>query len=90
LALQWIQNNIHPFGGAILQSGGPNAPWATVSPAESFPFVSVIDGDFFPDTPEAMLETQLLLGVVKDEGSYFLIYGLPGFSKYWANFARTG
>ncbi|KAG8148009.1 hypothetical protein E2320_023018 [Naja naja] len=52
-----------------------------------FPFVPVIDGDFFPDTPEAMLgsgnfkETQLLLGVVKDEGSYFLIYGLPGFSK---------
>ncbi|XP_026549820.1 acetylcholinesterase [Notechis scutatus] len=167
LALQWIQNNIHHFGGnpsavtifgesagaasvgmhllstqsralfqrAILQSGGPNAPWATVTPAESrrraallgkqlgcqfnndselvsclrsktpqelideewsvlpyksifrFPFVPVIDGDFFPDTPEAMLssgnfkETQVLLGVVKDEGSYFLIYGLPGFSK---------
>ncbi|KAM3823944.1 acetylcholinesterase [Vipera latastei] len=123
------------FQRAILQSGAPNAPWATVTPAESrrratllgkqvgchftndselvsclrskspqqlideewsvlpyksifrFPFVPVIDGDFFPDTPEAMLgtgnfkETQVLLGVVKDEGSYFLIYGVPGFSK---------
>ncbi|XP_032090372.1 acetylcholinesterase isoform X2 [Thamnophis elegans] len=123
------------FQRVILQSGAPNAPWATVTPAESrrratllgkqvgchftndselvsclrsktpqqlideelsvlpykstfrFSFVPVIDGDFFPDTPEAMLsmgnfkQTQVLLGVVKDEGSYFLIYGLPGFSK---------
>lgn len=124
------------FRRAILQSGAPNGPWATVSPAESrrratllgkevgcqfandselvgclrakepqvliekewmvlpyksvfrFAFVPVVDGsDFFPDTPEAMLgtgnfkETQVLLGVVKDEGTYFLIYGAPGFSK---------
>uniref|UniRef100_A0A6J0U495 Carboxylic ester hydrolase n=1 Tax=Pogona vitticeps TaxID=103695 RepID=A0A6J0U495_9SAUR len=123
------------FQRAILQSGTPNGPWATVTPAESrrratllgkrvgchftndselvsclrskspqelideewsvlpyksifrFSFVPVIDGDFFPDTPEAMLstgnfkETQVLLGVVKDEGTYFLIYGAPGFSK---------
>ncbi|KAL8176964.1 UNVERIFIED_CONTAM: hypothetical protein K2H54_040465 [Gekko kuhli] len=167
LALQWVQNNIHYFGGnpkmvtifgesagaasvgmhllsaqsrplfkrAILQSGAPNGPWATIGPAESrrrathlaklvgcqstndsemvsclrarepqelidkewlvlpydsvfrFSFVPVVDGDFFPDTPEAMLstqdfkETQVLLGVVKDEGSYFLLYGAPGFSK---------
>ncbi|XP_042329877.1 acetylcholinesterase [Sceloporus undulatus] len=123
------------FQRAILQSGAPNAPWATITPAESrrratvlgkrvgchfsndselvsclrtktpqelvdeewsvlpyksvfrFSFVPVIDGDFFPDTPEAMLstgnfkDTQVLLGVVKDEGTYFLIYGVPGFSK---------
>nr|XP_034992047.1 acetylcholinesterase isoform X1 [Zootoca vivipara] len=123
------------FQRAILQSGTVNAPWATITPAESrrratllgkrvgchftndselvsclrtkhpqelvdeewsvlpyksifrFSFVPVIDGDFFPDTPEAMLstgnfkETQVLLGVVKDEGTYFLIYGAPGFSK---------
>uniref|UniRef100_A0A8D0GQK9 Carboxylic ester hydrolase n=1 Tax=Sphenodon punctatus TaxID=8508 RepID=A0A8D0GQK9_SPHPU len=167
LALQWVQNNIHFFGGnpklvtifgesagaasvgmhllstgsralfqrAILQSGAPNGPWATVTPAESrrratllgklvgcqasndselvsclkskkpqelideewlvlpsqsvfrFSFVPVIDGDFFADTPEAMLstgnfkETQILVGVVHDEGSYFLVYGAPGFSK---------
>uniref|UniRef100_A0A8C8IH44 Carboxylic ester hydrolase n=1 Tax=Oncorhynchus tshawytscha TaxID=74940 RepID=A0A8C8IH44_ONCTS len=67
MALQWIQNNIHIFGGnpkqvtifgesagavsvgihllspdsrptftrAILQSGVPNCPWATVTPAEA-------------------------------------------------------
>ncbi|CDQ83391.1 unnamed protein product [Oncorhynchus mykiss] len=67
MALQWIQNNIHVFGGnpkqvtifgesagavsvgihllspdsrptftrAILQSGVPNCPWATVTPAEA-------------------------------------------------------
>ncbi|XP_053115466.1 acetylcholinesterase [Hemicordylus capensis] len=123
------------FQRAILQSGAPNGPWATITPAEGrqratllgkevgcqftndselvkclrskepqelidkewvvlpyksvfrFSFVPVVDGDFFPDTPEAMLstgnfkETQVLLGVVKDEGTYFLIYGAPGFSK---------
>ncbi|XP_077445428.1 acetylcholinesterase [Stigmatopora argus] len=167
MALQWVQDNIHSFGGnpkqvtifgesaggasvgfhllspdsrpvftrAILQSGVPNTPWATVSPAEArrramqlaklvgcnggndteivdclrgktphelidqefqvlpwmsifrFSFVPVVDGDFVPDTPEAMLnsgnfkDTQVLLGVNQDEGTYFLLYGAPGFSK---------
>ncbi|KAK9524452.1 hypothetical protein VZT92_016847 [Zoarces viviparus] len=167
MALQWIQDNIHFFGGnpkqvtifgesaggasvgfhllspdsrpiftrAILQSGVPNCPWASVSPAEGrrratllgelvgcnrgndtemvdclrgkhpqelidrewqvlpwsalfrFPFVPVVDGEVVPDTPEAMLnsgnfkDTQILLGVNQDEGSYFLLYGAPGFSK---------
>ncbi|XP_030043211.1 acetylcholinesterase isoform X3 [Microcaecilia unicolor] len=167
LALQWIQNNIHFFGGnpdavtifgesagavsvgmhllspssrslftrAIMQSGAPNGPWAVLTLTEGhrratflgnllgcdgnddselvdclrtkqpqelidkewsvlpyncifrFPFVPVIDGDFFPDTPEGMLnmgnfkETELLVGVNQDEGSYFLVYGVPGFSK---------
>uniref|UniRef100_A0A4W4FJL7 Carboxylic ester hydrolase n=1 Tax=Electrophorus electricus TaxID=8005 RepID=A0A4W4FJL7_ELEEL len=167
LALQWVQDNIHFFGGnpkqvtifgesagaasvgmhllspdsrpkftrAILQSGVPNGPWATVSFDEArrraiklgrlvgcpdgndtdlidclrskqpqdlidqewlvlpfsglfrFSFVPVIDGVVFPDTPEAMLnsgnfkDTQILLGVNQNEGSYFLIYGAPGFSK---------
>ncbi|XP_061664709.1 acetylcholinesterase [Syngnathoides biaculeatus] len=167
MALQWVQDNIHFFGGnpkqvtifgesaggasvgfhllspgsrsvftrAILQSGVPNTPWATVSPAEArrratqlgrlvgcnggndtelvdclrdktpqelidqefqvlpwmsifrFSFVPVVDGDFVPDTPEAMLnsgnfkDTQVLLGVNQDEGTYFLLYGAPGFSK---------
>ncbi|XP_036404830.1 acetylcholinesterase [Megalops cyprinoides] len=123
------------FTRAIMQSGVPNCPWATVSPAEArrratllaklvgcsggndtelvdclrnrhpqelidqewqvlpysslfrFSFVPVIDGVVLPDTPEAMLssgnfkDTQILLGVNQDEGSYFLLYGAPGFSK---------
>ncbi|XP_029436114.1 acetylcholinesterase isoform X2 [Rhinatrema bivittatum] len=123
------------FTRAIMQSGAPNGPWATLTPIEAhrratflcnllgcngnndselvnclrtkepqelidkewsvlpyssvfrFPFVPIIDGDFIPDTPEAMLnmgnfkETQLLVGVNQDEGSYFLVYGVPGFSK---------
>ncbi|KAH1187914.1 acetylcholinesterase isoform X2 [Mauremys mutica] len=167
LALQWVQGNIHFFGGnpqavtifgesagaasvgmhllspgsrplfrrAILQSGVPNAPWATVAPAEGrrragqlaklvgcppgndselvaclrdkspqelidqewqvlphqsvfrFSFVPVADGDFSGEVPEApagaggFRETQALVGVVRDEGTYFLIYGAPGFSK---------
>ncbi|XP_052315951.1 acetylcholinesterase [Oncorhynchus keta] len=168
MALQWVQDNIHFFGGnpkqvtifgesagavsvgmhllspdsrptftrAILQSGAPNCPWATVTPAEAhrravmlgklvgcpsggndtelvdclrnkppqelidqewqvmpwsaifrFSFVPVIDGVVLPDNPEAMLssgnfkDTQILLGVNQDEGSFFLLYGAPGFSK---------
>ncbi|KAM9836450.1 acetylcholinesterase [Aulostomus maculatus] len=167
MALQWVQDNIHFFGGnpkqvtifgesaggasvgfhlfspdsrptftrAIFQSGVPNCPWASVSPAEArrratllgklvgcnggndtelvdclrgktppelidqewqvlpwsalfrFSFVPVVDGEVLPDTPEAMLnsgnfkDTQILLGVNQDEGSYFLLYGAPGFSK---------
>ncbi|KAM6894519.1 acetylcholinesterase isoform 1-T2 [Lycodopsis pacificus] len=123
------------FTRAILQSGVPNCPWASVGPAEGrrratllgellgcnrgndtemvdclrgkhpqelidqewqvlpwsalfrFPFVPVVDGEVVPDTPEAMLnsgnfkDTQILLGVNQDEGSYFLLYGAPGFSK---------
>ncbi|XP_045060406.1 acetylcholinesterase isoform X4 [Desmodus rotundus] len=127
------------FHRAVLQSGAPNGPWATVGmgearrratllarlvgcppggagsndtelvaclrtrpaqdlvdhewhvlPQESvfrFSFVPVIDGDFLSDTPEALINAgdfqglQVLVGVVKDEGSYFLVYGAPGFSK---------
>nr|QFF91351.1 acetylcholinesterase isoform 1 [Potamotrygon motoro] len=52
-----------------------------------FSFVPIIDGDFFPESPDAMINTgnfkrtQVLLGVNKDEGTYFLLYGAPGFSK---------
>ncbi|KAM5228626.1 LOW QUALITY PROTEIN: acetylcholinesterase [Ctenodactylus gundi] len=127
------------FHRAVLQSGAPNGPWATVGmgearrratllarlvgcppggaggndtelvaclrtrpaqdlvdhewhvlPQESifrFSFVPVVDGDFLSDTPEALINAgdfhglQVLVGVVKDEGSYFLVYGVPGFSK---------
>ncbi|XP_030636561.1 acetylcholinesterase isoform X2 [Chanos chanos] len=123
------------FTRAIMQSGAPNCPWATVSFEEArrratqlgklvgcnegndtefldclrnkspedlidqewqilpysslfrFSFVPVVDGVVLPDTPDAMIssgnfkDTQILLGVNQDEGSYFLIYGAPGFSK---------
>uniref|UniRef100_A0A4W3H470 Carboxylic ester hydrolase n=1 Tax=Callorhinchus milii TaxID=7868 RepID=A0A4W3H470_CALMI len=126
----------HLFSRAILQSGSPNCPWATVSALEArrratqlgqllncqassdrelvsclrtrepreliekewlvlpysglfrFPFVPVVDGTFLPDSPEAMMEAgdfkqeaAVLLGFNKDEGSFFLLYGAPGFSK---------
>ena len=59
-------------------------PWSALF---RFSFVPVVDGEFLPDTPDAMLnsgnfkDTQILLGVNQDEGSYFLLYGAPGFSK---------
>ncbi|XP_009473386.1 PREDICTED: acetylcholinesterase-like, partial [Nipponia nippon] len=52
-----------------------------------FAFVPVVDGDFLVDTPEALLgaggrpEAEVLLGAVQDEGTYFLVYGVPGFGK---------
>ncbi|XP_062408826.1 cholinesterase-like isoform X2 [Sardina pilchardus] len=52
----------------------------------SLPFVPTVDGNFLTDMPGVLLEsgqflkTDILLGVNKDEGSYFLLYGSPGFS----------
>ncbi|NXV56774.1 ACES Acetylcholinesterase, partial [Molothrus ater] len=52
-----------------------------------FAFVPVVDGEFLADTPEALLgapgraEAEVLLGAVQDEGTYFLVYGVPGFGK---------
>uniref|UniRef100_A0A7N8XT93 Carboxylic ester hydrolase n=1 Tax=Mastacembelus armatus TaxID=205130 RepID=A0A7N8XT93_9TELE len=52
----------------------------------TLPFVPVVDGDFLPDKPEVLLSTsnlpkkEVLLGLNKDEGTYFLIYGVPGFN----------
>ncbi|XP_053566085.1 cholinesterase [Bombina bombina] len=51
-------------------------------------FPPAVDGDFLTEMPEILLElgqikknTQILTGVNKDEGSYFLVYQIPGFSK---------
>lgn len=50
-------------------------------------FGPIVDGDFLTDTPHRLLQlgqvknTQILVGVNKDEGSSFLVYGAPGFSK---------
>ncbi|XP_056139820.1 acetylcholinesterase-like [Lampris incognitus] len=122
------------FHRAVMQSGSPNTPWATVSQEEAWeramnlgkllgcplsppdnlqsclqgikpekiiskqydvvtdpsviqlPFVPNTDGIFLPKTPQELLQTgdflktEVLLGLNKDEGSYFLIYGMPGFN----------
>ncbi|KAL4646981.1 cholinesterase-like [Arapaima gigas] len=58
-----------------------------VKPLVSIAFPPTIDGDFLSDLPEVLVHTgrfkdaDLLLGLNKDEGSYFLVYGAPGFSK---------
>ncbi|XP_062987529.1 cholinesterase [Elgaria multicarinata webbii] len=50
-------------------------------------FLPVVDGDFLTDMPATLLKnghfkrTEVLMGVNKDEGAYFLVYGVPGFSK---------
>uniref|UniRef100_A0A3Q3W5B8 Carboxylesterase type B domain-containing protein n=1 Tax=Mola mola TaxID=94237 RepID=A0A3Q3W5B8_MOLML len=43
-----------------------------------YPFIPVVDGVFLPDTIEVCLK-EVLLGLNRDEGTYFLIYGVPGF-----------
>ncbi|KAM4694527.1 cholinesterase isoform 1-T3 [Discoglossus pictus] len=51
-------------------------------------FPPVVDGDFLIEMPDVLMQlgqlkknTQILTGVNKDEGSYFLVYQIPGFSK---------
>nr|XP_017526660.2 cholinesterase isoform X1 [Manis javanica] len=53
----------------------------------SINFGPTVDGDFLTDMPDTLLQlgqfkkTQILVGVNKDEGTAFLVYGAPGFSK---------
>ncbi|XP_055966633.1 cholinesterase [Sorex fumeus] len=50
-------------------------------------FGPTLDGDFLTDMPNTLLQlgqlkkTQILVGVNKDEGTAFLVYGAPGISK---------
>ncbi|KAM8853173.1 acetylcholinesterase-like [Synchiropus picturatus] len=50
------------------------------------PFAPLRDGDFLPDQLEVMLQSgklpkkDVMFGLNRDEGTYFLFYGLPGFS----------
>ncbi|XP_067851463.1 cholinesterase-like [Heptranchias perlo] len=50
-------------------------------------FIPVVDGDFLTDLPEKLIkmrnfkQIQILAGVNKDEGTYFLVYVAPGFRK---------
>ncbi|XP_068174426.1 acetylcholinesterase-like [Antennarius striatus] len=122
------------FQRAVMQSGSPNADWATVSQpiawerSESlakilgcptsdsdyletclqeaepkkmtskqyevltkvsitpFPFVPVVDGVFLPEKVEVLLNSgklpkkDLLIGINQNEGSYLLVFGMPGFN----------
>ncbi|KAM3616278.1 uncharacterized protein V6R79_015333 [Siganus canaliculatus] len=121
------------FQRAVMQSGSPNAAWATISQTEAwqratklaellgcptsdpqleecllqldagkitlmqsdvitephllaFPFVPVVDGNFLPDEVEVLLrigsfpKKELLLGLNEDEGTYFVLYEVPGYS----------
>lgn len=50
----------------------------------SLPFTPHADGDFLPDEPEVLLrngnflKTEVILGLNRDEGTFFLPYGIPG------------
>ncbi|KAF1393882.1 hypothetical protein PFLUV_G00020660 [Perca fluviatilis] len=122
------------FQRAVMQSGSPNAPWATISQTETWrrsmklvmllgcptsppadmeaclqhadplkismkqydvliqptifatPFVPHVDGDFISDKVEVLLstgtlpKTEVMFGLNRDEGTYFLVYGMPGFN----------
>ncbi|CAM4272192.1 unnamed protein product [Leuciscus chuanchicus] len=54
----------------------------------SVPFPPTVDGEFLVDMPSVLiqsgrfLKTEILLGLNKDEGTYFLVYGAPGFGIY--------
>jgi len=52
-----------------------------------FPWAPTVDGNFLIDTPYNMLKTgrfqkkDALLGVNRDEGTFWILFALPGFSK---------
>ena len=52
-----------------------------------FPWAPSVDGDYLTDTPYNLLQQQkfqkkdVLLGVNKDEGTFWILFTLPGFSK---------
>ncbi|XP_043974961.1 acetylcholinesterase-like isoform X2 [Gambusia affinis] len=58
----------------------------------SLPFVPYIDGDVIPSDIETLLNSttlpkkELLIGLNKDEGTYFLFYGMPGFTRLGESF----
>ncbi|XP_030600407.1 acetylcholinesterase isoform X1 [Archocentrus centrarchus] len=122
------------FQRAVMQSGSPNAPWATVSQTEAWdrslilarllecptsdpvrleaclqqadvkkiamkqfdvlkqplllaiPFIPHVDGAFLPDDVEVLLSTgnfpkkDVMIGLNKDEGTYFVVCGVSGFN----------
>ncbi|XP_071352795.1 acetylcholinesterase-like [Trachinotus anak] len=75
---------------ACLQSADPEKitvkQYDVTTSILSLVFVPVVDGDFLPDKPEVLLSSgkfpkkEVLLGLNKDEGTYFLMYGVPGYT----------
>lgn len=64
-----------------------NNEWVTSNFLE-FPWAPTVDGDFLTDTPFNMLtqgkfakDKEVLLGVNRDEGTFWILYVLPGLSK---------
>nr|XP_046172145.1 cholinesterase-like isoform X1 [Oncorhynchus gorbuscha]XP_046172146.1 cholinesterase-like isoform X1 [Oncorhynchus gorbuscha]XP_046172147.1 cholinesterase-like isoform X1 [Oncorhynchus gorbuscha] len=51
----------------------------------ALPFTPSVDQNFLPDMPEVLLrtghflKTEVLIGLNQDEGTYFLVYGAPGY-----------
>ncbi|XP_070571596.1 acetylcholinesterase-like isoform X2 [Ptychodera flava] len=60
--------------------------WITVNFNE-FPWVPTVDGFFLPDEPKRLISERrlnpadLLLGANKDEGTWFILYQVPGYEK---------
>jgi len=52
-----------------------------------FPWVATVDGEFLTDTPYNLVRQgrfqrkDSLIGVNADEGTFWLLFALPGFSK---------
>uniref|UniRef100_A0A8C2ILG1 Carboxylesterase type B domain-containing protein n=1 Tax=Cyprinus carpio TaxID=7962 RepID=A0A8C2ILG1_CYPCA len=82
------------FTHTILQSGNPNAMWAAVDlqfddisdpKIISVPFQPTVDGEFLVDMQSVLIQSgcflkiELLLGLNRNQGTYFLVYGAPGF-----------
>ena len=61
----------------------------------AFPFVPIVDGEFLPYSPSSILASgkyprkEILLGVVKEEAIYFLIYYLMDLLKLTENVSMS-
>lgn len=57
---------------------------------QAFPWVPTVDGDFLTDSPRNLLrrgrfdggKKQALLGANADEGTFWILFALPGFSRH--------
>ncbi|XP_038051124.1 cholinesterase 2-like [Patiria miniata] len=61
--------------------------WVTLDFAD-FPFVPVVDGTFVPERPQSAMERrafkncEVIVGSNKNEGIFFMVYEVPGISKF--------